>query len=103
MRKTRAATPRPSLAIERSASTSPLPTPPSRGRLWYDFQIVDEFLGGLPLIKDQKNRIQWVRDHLPRASRIKIGNASCWYERDVLAWIESQREAERLKAMEEAS
>lgn len=69
-------------------------TPPTgRGRLWYDFQIPKEFFEDLPNIK---GKVRWVREHLPRAKRIKIGGASAWYERDIIEFIESQREAERL-------
>lgn len=61
--------------------------PVERGRLWYDFQIPDEFLGGLPGIG---NKVRWVREHLPRATRVKVGRASAWYARDVENYIESQ-------------
>lgn len=97
MRKTRSTTARPPLAIERSTATQPLTAPPSRGRLWYDFQIPDEFFGGLPNISD---KVRWVRTHLPRASRVKIGQASCWYETDIQDFITSQREDVRAKRRE---
>lgn len=82
------------LAVHRTEVAAIVPPPPGRGRLWYDFQIPDEFFAGLPEIK---SKVRWVREHLPRAKRIKIGGASAWYESDVLAFIESQREIQRLK------
>jgi len=66
----------------------PIVAPPRRGRLWYDFQIVDEFLGGLPTIKA---KVRWVREHLPRDQRIKIGGASAWYDADIVAWLDARR------------
>jgi hypothetical protein len=81
------------LAVARSEVAAITPPPSGRGQLWYDYQIPDEFFAGLPLIGD---KIGWVRRHLPRAKRIKIGGSSAWYERDVLEYIESQREEQRL-------
>lgn len=85
------------LALHRpdQAAAAPIAPPPAgRGRLWYDHQIADEFFGGLPSIT---NKLRWVREHLPRGKRMKIGGSSAWYESDVLAFIEAQRETERLK------
>lgn len=61
--------------------------PPSRGRLFYDHEIADAFLGGLPRVRD---KVRWVRTHLPRETRMKIGRDSAWYELDVVAWLESR-------------
>lgn len=54
--------------------------PTERGRLWYDFEIPDRFLAGLPRITD---KVRWVRAHFPRAKRVKIGRDSAWYEADI--------------------
>lgn len=88
---------RPALALATTPPTDPLEAPPSRGRLWYDFQIPNEFFGGLPGIEQ---KVRWVREHLPREKRVKIGRYSCWYETDISAYIESQREPERVKRLE---
>jgi hypothetical protein len=89
---------RPALAVHRTDVATPITPPPAgRGRLWYDFQIPEEFFAGLPGIGD---KIGWVRRHLPRAKRMKIGGKSAWYERDILDFIESQRESERVKDAE---
>lgn len=61
--------------------------PVERGRLVYDFQIPDAFLGGLPGVRD---KVRWVRTHLPRDQRVKVGRASAWYESTILAYIASQ-------------
>lgn len=61
--------------------------PVERGRLYYDHQIPDAFLGGLPGVG---NKVRWVREHLPRATRVKVGRASCWYERDIIAYLDAQ-------------
>jgi predicted DNA-binding transcriptional regulator AlpA len=37
--------------------------------------------------------VRWVREHLPRQPRIKIGQESAWYEADVLAFMDRQRDA----------
>ena len=76
------------LSIAPATSRAPLAPPPSRGRLWYDFEIPDQFFGGLPSIR---NKLRWVREHLPRASRITIGRSSAWYESDVIAYLEQER------------
>lgn len=82
------------LALHKGDATAPIAPPPSgRGRLWYDFQIADEFFEGLPKIT---SKVRWVREHLPRAKRIKIGGASAWYESDIVEFIQSQRESERI-------
>lgn len=73
--------------------------PQNRGRMWYDFEIPTEFYKGLPGIK---NKVRWVREHLPRAKRIKIGQRSAWYERDILEHIESEREENRARLLREA-
>ncbi len=73
--------------------------PPDRGRMWYDFEIPAEFYKGLPGIK---NKVRWVREHLPRAKRIKIGQRSAWYEREILEHIESEREENRARRLREA-
>lgn len=54
--------------------------PIDRGRLWYDYEIPDAFYNGLPRIKE---KVRWVRSHLPRAKRHKIGRDSAWYEADI--------------------
>lgn len=69
--------------------------PPDRGRLWYDNQIAEEFLGGLPGIA---NKLRWIRQHLPRGARLKIGRQAAWYETDIRAWLEAQRSGERKSA-----
>jgi hypothetical protein len=81
--------------MKRSVGFAPPQSPPNRGRLWYDFEIPDRFFEGLPGIGC---KVRWVRDHLPRATRLKIGKASAWYETDIVAWLESQREANRVRA-----
>jgi hypothetical protein len=65
----------------------PIPFP-DRGRLWYDFEIAKEFFQDLPGIE---RKVRWVREHLPRETRIKIGQKSAWYETDIRAFLESQR------------
>jgi hypothetical protein len=80
--------------MKQSAGFAPLPPPPNRGRLWYDFEIPDQFFGGLPGIG---RKVRWVRDHLPRAKRLKIGQASAWYETDIVAWLEARREENRVR------
>jgi hypothetical protein len=60
----------------------------ARGRLVYDVEVAERFFGGLPGIARKE---RWVRQHLPRDSRIKIGRSSAWYETDIQAWIESRR------------
>lgn len=89
----RATRPSGSLALHGVDANVVVPPPKARGRLWYDFQIPDEFFGGLPTIT---SKVRWVRDHLPRECRIKIGGASAWYESDILAYIESERESQRI-------
>lgn len=74
---------RPILAPDGSSPGAPV-APPTRGKLFYDFEIPDAYLGGLPGIT---NKIRWVREHLPRATRVQIGRASAWYESDVLAYL----------------
>ena len=69
--------------------------PPDRGTLWYDHQIADQFLGGLPGIA---NKLRWVRQHLPRASRLKFGRQTAWYETDIRVWLEEQRAGRRQSA-----
>ena len=64
--------------------------PPDRGRLWYDFEIPDEFFRGLPGIEQ---KVRWVREHLPKETRIRIGQKSAWYEADIRAFLESRRAA----------
>lgn len=69
------------------APRSPIPAPPpDRGQLFYDNEIADAFFKGLPGIKDKTG---WVRRHLPRSKRLKIGASSAWYEREINEWIES--------------
>ena len=63
-----------------------VPQPADRGRLYYDHEIPDAFLGGLPGIAC---KVRWIRAHLPRATRIKIGRASAWYEVDIRAYVAS--------------
>lgn len=73
------------MRLTSTATPAPAPVaPPARGRLYYDYQIPDAFFGGLPKIG---NKVRWVREHLPRATRIQIGRESAWYEADVLAYI----------------
>lgn len=76
------------LSITPAAPRAPLTPPPNRGQLWYDFQIPDQFLGGLPGIG---NKVRWIRAHLPRATRVKIGQVSAWYESDIVAYLEQER------------
>ena len=57
-----------------------------RGRLYYDFEIANEFFGGLPKITD---KVRWVRSHLPRQSRVKIGHNSAWYRADIEEYVAS--------------
>lgn len=64
------------------------PAPADRGRLWYDFQIPDRFLEGLPKIK---NKVAYVRKHFPRATRIRIGKDSAWREQDIIEHIDKSR------------
>lgn len=73
--------------VLRTRVTAP---PPDRGRLWYDFEIPDAFLAGLPGIEQ---KVRWIREHLPRESRIRIGQKSAWYEADIRAFLESRRAA----------
>ena len=63
---------------------------PQKGKLVYDEQIPDAFLGGLPGIED---KVRWVRRHLPKEKRIKIGRASAWWESDIRAWLEGKKSA----------
>lgn len=86
---------RPALTVARSDVAPIAPPPSGRGQLWYDYQIPAEFFADLPRIGD---KVGWVRRHLPRGKRIKIGGSSAWYERDILDYIDSMREAERLRA-----
>lgn len=83
--------PRPSTRIidatERLGGAQSPVSPPTRGRLYYDYEIADAFLGGLPRVRD---KVRWVRAHLPRETRMKIGRDSAWYELDVLAWLEAR-------------
>lgn len=72
------------------ASVQPIAPPPDRGRLYYDHEIPDAFFGGLPKITD---KVRWVRSHLPRATRVKIGRDSAWYEADIRAYIGALFEA----------
>jgi hypothetical protein len=76
------------LSIEPAAPRTPPAPPPSRGRLWYDHEIPAQFFNGLPGIE---HKIRWVRSHLPRASRIKIGRWSAWYQTDIEAYLEQER------------
>lgn len=62
--------------------------PPDRGRLWYDFEIPKEFFQDLPGIA---RKVRWIREHLPKETRIKIGQKSAWYESDIRAFLERQR------------
>lgn len=73
-----------------SARTDLAPVLFDRGRLWYDFEIPDRFFNGLPGIGQ---KVRWVREHLPRQTRIKIGQKSAWYEADVLAFMDRQRDS----------
>lgn len=77
------------LRIVGDAPSPRAPQPPAnRGRLWYDHQIADEFLGGLPKIKD---KVRWVREHFPKETRIQIGRDSAWYADDIMAFLSMQR------------
>jgi hypothetical protein len=78
----------PQLSLAANTKREPLVAPPDRGVLWYDFQIPDRFFAGLPSIGQ---KVRWVRTHLPRASRIKIGQMSAWYELDIMEYLESER------------
>jgi hypothetical protein len=79
--------PRP-LSIEPAAPRTPSAPPPNRGRLWYDFEIPDQFFNGLPSIG---RKVRWVREHLPRETRVQVGRMSAWYEADVVAYLERER------------
>jgi hypothetical protein len=74
----------------RLTETPEPPAPPERGRLWYDFEIPDHFFNGLPKIT---NKVRWVRTHLPREKRVKIGRDSAWYESDIIAYRDSLAKA----------
>jgi hypothetical protein len=76
------------LAITPATPRAPITPPPARGRLWYDHEIPEQFFNGLPGIT---NKVRWVREHMPRAARIKIGRWSAWYEADILAYLEQER------------
>lgn len=69
--------------------------PPDRGPLWYDHQIADQFLGGLPGIT---NKVRWIRQHLPKSLGIRFGRQTAWYETDIRAWLEEQRSGRRKSA-----
>lgn len=66
------------------------PAPPDRGPLVPEDQIAAQYFNGLPGIK---NKIRWVRSHLPASARIVMGRSSSWYESDILAYRESLRGA----------
>jgi hypothetical protein len=76
------------------ASHTAPPAPPDRGPLIYDKHIVDRYFLGLPNVK---NKVRWVREHLPPSTRVTIGRYSAWYERDILAYIESLRGAKHTR------
>lgn len=78
---------RPKITLFDNKLTAP---PPDRGRLWYDFEIPDEFFRGLPGIEQ---KVRWVREHLPKETRIRIGQKSAWYEADIRVFLESRRAA----------
>jgi hypothetical protein len=78
---------RPRHDVLRTRVTAPAP---DRVRLWYDFEIPDAFLAGLPGIEQ---KVRWIREHLPRESRIRIGQKSAWYEADIRAFLENRRTA----------
>ena len=65
--------------------------PIERGRLWYDFEIPDRFLAGLPRISD---KVRWVRSHFPLSKRVKIGRDSAWYEADIHEHLAQQAGAQ---------
>lgn len=67
---------------------NPPAAPPDRGQLWYDDEIPNQFLKGLPGIK---NPVGWVRRNFPKSKRIKIGQRSAWYESDIRAHLDSLR------------
>jgi hypothetical protein len=71
-------------------SNAVMPPPPDRGRLWYDFEIPDAFLSGLPGIGQ---KVRWIREHLPQDTRIRVGQKSAWYEADIRAFLEGRRSA----------
>ena len=54
------------------------------GRLWYDDEIAAHFF------RDRVT-VRWVREHLPRATGLKIGRQWAWYEADIVTWITSRR------------
>ena len=54
------------------------------GRLWYDDEIAAHFF------RDRVT-VRWVREHLPRATGLKIGRQWAWYETDIVTWITSRR------------
>lgn len=67
-----------------AASGGPPLSPPTKGRLYYDFEIPEAFLGGLPRVR---HKTRWVRENFPRATRVKIGQSSAWWEADILAHL----------------
>lgn len=81
----------------RLADAAPAPAVPipSRGRLYYDYEIADAFFNGLPKITE---KVRWIRSHLPRSKRVKIGRDSAWYEADILAYRESLQGARQAVA-----
>ena len=60
------------------------PAPPDRGQLYYDDEIAAAFFKDLPGIDDKTG---WVRRHLPKSNRIRIGKKSAWWQRDIEQWI----------------
>lgn len=69
--------------------------PPDRGELVPEIEIPARYFNDLPGIK---NKIRWVRSHLPAGTRIVMGHSSSWYESDILAYRESLRGAKARKA-----
>lgn len=64
--------------------------PPDRGPLVYDKDIAARYFDGLPGVK---NKVRWIRQNLPAASKVTIGRQSAWYERDILMYLDSLRGA----------
>jgi len=61
-----------------------------RGRIMYA-EDVQELLGRMPSGKPRRSR-RWIVDHVAPLARHKDGKSIFWWESDVLAWMDAQRE-----------
>jgi hypothetical protein len=59
-------------------------SPVNRGPLLYVDDVVRDIFRG-------RKSAWWVRHNVAPNAKIKIGRDCAWYERDVHAWLESQR------------